>query len=468
MTRDVETGSSSYVIYPRRFRWVKRGAVFFLLLLMALVAMRVAWDQSVERRLGEIARQAGARGEPFYPEDFRQRPIPDDQNAMVPLMAAADELAKEKIIVSRSLNLDPPQVTALDLPAIDQLVAQCQGELQLIRRARSRTKSVFAGAPTSRDLSHKLPHASEYSNASRILALAAAAERARGNDGEALKYIRDILFVEDAIERAAPSYLNSLLGTSMSFRATSLIAQAAMDLQISENGKTATRDQLRELIAILLNEQDLQRCAVRGCFLERMAAVTILKSKLDPDMNWINMPSFEADVMSLVERDNSLAEGCQQPDFQTAQKKYKPFRRYYRMEGFVRPLYMTCGDPQRITYDYFRALADRRGAATMLAIKLYSVDHEGKLPVTLAELVPTYLPAVPVDPFDPSHHTIQYLPQHNPPALYSVGYDGIDDSRLGIPLSQWELMDVVYPLAPQPRIAPPRKPTTRRSTVLRK
>lgn len=468
MTRDVETGSSSYVIYPRRFRWVKRGAVFFLLLLMALVAMRVAWDQSVEQRLGEIARQAGARGEPFYPEDFRQRPIPDDQNAMVPLMAAADQLAKERIIVPRALDLSPAQVTALDLPAIDQLVAQCQGELQLIRRARSRTKSVFAGAPTSRDLSHKLPHASEYSNASRILALAASEQRANGNDGEALQYIRDILFLEDALERAAPSYTNAVLGSSMSSRATSLIAQVAMDPQISETGKAVTRDQVRELIEILLNEQDLQRCSVQGCYLERMAVVCNLQSKLDPDMNWINMPSFEADAISLVETCNSLAQGCQQLDFQTAQKKYKPLRQSYRMEGYVRPIYLTCGDPQRIVYDYFRALADRRMAATMLAIKLYSADHEGKLPVTLAELVPNYLPAVPLDPFDPSHHTIQYLPQHNPPVLYSVGYDGKDDSRLGMPLSRWEQMDVIYPLVAQPRIAPPRKPTTRRSMVARK
>ena len=232
MTQDVEGKGDSYVIYPRRFRWVKRGAVVFLLILTALVATRLAWDRSVEQRFCEMAREARARGEPFYPQDFRQLPIPDDQNAMVPLMAAADELAKDKIIVPRSNNLYPPQVTALDLPAIDQLVARCQGELQLIRGARSRTKSVFAGAPTSRDLRHKLPQVFEYSEAARILALAAAAERARGNDGEALQYIRDILFVEDAIERAAPSYLNSIVGSWMSSCATSLIAQAAMDLQI--------------------------------------------------------------------------------------------------------------------------------------------------------------------------------------------------------------------------------------------
>jgi len=468
MTQDVEGKRDSYVIYPRRFRWLKRGAAGFLLLLVALAGARLAWDRSVESRFCEMAREARARGEPFYAEDFRQLPIPDDENAMAPLLTAADQLAKNKIVIPESLNDYPTQVAALDMPVIDELITRCHPELRLIRGARSRTKAVFAGAPTSHDLSHRLPHLYEYNDASHILALAALEQRAKGNDGEALQCIRDILFLEDALERADPSYLNALVAMGMSSRATSLTEQAAMDLQISENGSAATHDQVRELIAILLNEKNLQECAVQGCFLERMAVVYILKSRLDRDMNWINMPSFEADALSLAERDNSLAEGCQQADFQTAQKKFKPFREWYRVEGYVRPTYTRCGNPHRIVDEYFRALADRRGAATMLAIRLFAGEHQGKLPNTLAELVPGYLPAVPVDPFDPSRHTIQYAPQNNPPTLYSVGRDGKDDGGVWMQAPYWNDKDIIYCLVAQPRISPPRKPTTRRSTVPQK
>src|SRR5690606_5095756 len=47
---------------------------------------------------------------------------------------------------------------------------------------------------------------------------------------------------------------------------------------------------------------------------------------------------------------------------------------------------------------HFRALAERRMAATSLAIRLYQLDHD-RWPAALAQLVPAYLPQVPADPF---------------------------------------------------------------------
>jgi len=117
---------------------------------------------------------------------------------------------------------------------------------------------------------------------------------------------------------------------------------------------------------------------------------------------------------------------------------------------------------------YFHALARGRMAATMLAIRLYAVDHQGALPESLSELVPQYLRAVPSDPFDANDKPIRYLPKYNPPVLYSVGYDGKDDGGAGMPMSRWRDNDDIYPLVAQPRISPPRKPTTRRSTVPQK
>jgi hypothetical protein len=61
-------------------------------------------------------------------------------------------------------------------------------------------------------------------------------------------------------------------------------------------------------------------------------------------------------------------------------------------------------------------LAGRRIAAIRLAIRLYQLDHDGSFPTRLEELVPAYLPTLPLDtttsgqkPFDyrkSSHPTI--------------------------------------------------------------
>ena len=75
---------------------------------------------------------------------------------------------------------------------------------------------------------------------------------------------------------------------------------------------------------------------------------------------------------------------------------------------------------------HFRALTSRRLAATGLAIRLYEIDH-GHRPHTLNELVPDYLPAIPLDPFSPDGAPIGYRPDADPPVLYSVGDDGVDD-----------------------------------------
>ena len=65
-------------------------------------------------------------------------------------------------------------------------------------------------------------------------------------------------------------------------------------------------------------------------------------------------------------------------------------------------------------------------AAVALAIRLYVVD-QGCRPAHLKELVPVYLPAVPLDPFSAENATIRYRLKPGPAVLYSVGGDGTDN-----------------------------------------
>ena len=64
-------------------------------------------------------------------------------------------------------------------------------------------------------------------------------------------------------------------------------------------------------------------------------------------------------------------------------------------------------------------------ARTALAVERWRLAHAGGLPATLAELVPTYLPSVPVDPFDDQPIRFKRLPQGY--VVYSVGPDGADN-----------------------------------------
>jgi hypothetical protein len=73
-------------------------------------------------------------------------------------------------------------------------------------------------------------------------------------------------------------------------------------------------------------------------------------------------------------------------------------------------------------------------AAVSLAAQLYRIDHAGRWPRKLDELAPTYLPAVPRDPFRGDGGPLSYLVTTNTPdgaerpVVYSVSSDGVDET----------------------------------------
>ena len=94
------------------------------------------------------------------------------------------------------------------------------------------------------------------------------------------------------------------------------------------------------------------------------------------------------------------------------------------------------------------AIADacRRLSVTGLAMHRHRARH-GRFPEALEKLVPEFLQAVPVDPFDGA--SIRFRPETHGSTLYSVGPDGVDgggrrvgDLRLG------EEGDIVFLLGP--------------------
>jgi hypothetical protein len=74
-----------------------------------------------------------------------------------------------------------------------------------------------------------------------------------------------------------------------------------------------------------------------------------------------------------------------------------------------------------------RYLAWRRLTATGLAIRLFRADR-GRLPESLEELVPEYLSQVPLDPQSTKPKSFGYLPHADPPIVYGVGENGVDEN----------------------------------------
>jgi hypothetical protein len=106
---------------------------------------------------------------------------------------------------------------------------------------------------------------------------------------------------------------------------------------------------------------------------------------------------------------------------------------------------------------HFHGLGDRRLAATALAARWCASEHGGQFPQSLDELVPTYLPSVPIDLMAAGGKALRYVPAPRP-LLYSVGDNGADDGGSTAPLdprkqpmNRWDQQDAVFPLDPDGR-----------------
>jgi hypothetical protein len=77
------------------------------------------------------------------------------------------------------------------------------------------------------------------------------------------------------------------------------------------------------------------------------------------------------------------------------------------------------------------ALALVRCTGAVIAIERYRRDHGGAVPARLAELVPAYLPSVPVDPF--SGEELKYTTGPSQYSVYSVWLDRADNRNVLTP-----------------------------------
>ena len=99
-----------------------------------------------------------------------------------------------------------------------------------------------------------------------------------------------------------------------------------------------------------------------------------------------------------------------------------------RLPGFcvlARPWLRNMNGPAIILKDIANT-ARLRAARTAIAVERYRLAH-GQPPTALAVLVPSYLDAVPTDPFDPASAGLQYRKLAKGYVVYSIGSDATND-----------------------------------------
>lgn len=428
---------------PPRFWWLKRIGVAVGVLLVALGVLRWWWGWEANRRFQERVAHYRALGQPVLLEDFRKPSLPDEQNAAYFLKKAAAALTlPDTVTLTFDDILTDPRLCRQHPRIARDLFDANRESLHLARQARARSEVNWNIRIASPIFDTLLPHISSQRALSKYLCSAALYSHERRNDAEAIELLRDTLRCSDAVAQDSTLLVAHIVSLAISGIAARAVEDLAPTLRVdggsallaSRDG-IASRAQVRALITELLDERPRRAAALRAYYWERMAQLDIIQwLYLGPlgQTPWLLRfafgPAWLLDAIGMMDRSTAFAEASQAPNWPAAKDLFPTepeldsgFDRLVQlMSSILWPAL------ERSIKSCFHALTKRRMAATALAIRLFELDH-GRRPERLNQLVPEYLPALPVDPFADAGGTFGYRPDGPSPILYSVGPDGKDD-----------------------------------------
>ena len=387
------------------------------------------------------------KGEPVRPEDLARPPVNDAENAVLDLRQAEKPLEGSKTL-SAYEDIADSLTTPLsreDAEIVRAMVKEHAATVKLIKSAMAKGKADWQNKYTTPMINVLLPGLAQQRALANLLRPAALLAHEEGDDVAALEHVRELLFVA-RVTGDQPFLVCYLVELGIDALAFDVCRDISPTLQLTK--EPAMRDQLHRTIAELLDETDGSTHMRRAMQSERIApvdtALALASGKLtaeeflklggpDQQEKFKRLGLKPADVLliALVDARIMLGEmarvvdSTSAADLPTALAKMKPWPPAGKMEPkkhFYMDMMLPSLDKSFATH--YIGLAKRRLAATALAIRWYAMDHDGKLPMTLQDLVPAYLPAVPADPMAVGG-SLMYLPDDE--VVYSVGVDGKDD-----------------------------------------
>jgi len=470
----------------KRFRWLKRICVFLVVFHGVTIAARIWWGLYADARLREVTDRIRARGEPLEWSEFAPEPVPDDENAALLYKKAVDnpllvdesstfhmglgptwglesqdtpDEAGEKGWSAEQLReilwmaASDPEFRRSHKDEVRAILEMCEESLKLCPRARGMEGIDWGIDFDGPAIEVELPPLRELRNLVELVCLAALDAHESDRDAESLELLRDALRLQDSLAKV-PHLISVLQAQGVSHVVCGVLEEILPELSIGSNSRAAPRSAVEEMISALLDPRSMQDSLRRGLTAERNQAYDTFERFRSLDGNgfadhpagwgervllWVHTGPMwtldEARFLKFLDAHVVAASQDNAPDYvRTLERVFPDVNRYLeeqdtaegikaftrRMSGILTP---SLG---RVRMWHYRAVADRRMAATGLCIRLYQLDN-GHRPEDLDQLVARYIPEVPDDPFGEKGTRISYRPRAHRPVLYSVWVDGKDD-----------------------------------------
>ncbi len=434
-----------------RWWWTKRLLIVWVLLVVAILAMRGVWLCAAQRRYEAAVAPIEARGETVSWAALNAPAPPPDQNR-APLYERAMGAIDEGPGGWRRWHdlRDSPAFRREHADEADALLAANEAVFADVRAARSRPAMDWGILHVTPASDTPMPPLSRTRELTRLLSLQAARQAERGNLPEALETLRDSDVLAHSMAEG-DTLIALLVGVSCHALNAGAVAEVASHLPAPAD-QPAAPAAVRTLIAELLDDRVLTAAqrAFRG---ERNWSDDTRGYMIeagDPDLvssylvyytgtrwagpvaqGWMVVcrPALVVDQALVLEYLDTVPSALAEPTLVRARARVG--RQVPDVVADRSALNQWAhigigwGDSDLPLYPVYAGVGHQRMAAVAMALGLYEME-QGQPAPNLEALVPEYLPAVPIDPTDPGEGPIRALLHDVHPRLYICGYDGVD------------------------------------------
>ena len=464
----------------RRRRWVKLISRTLSLIAVGLIVAHWFWARSAERNLDEQIRIYAAAGEPIYPADLNDEPLPESENAVLELREAGRLLKDSAVewITFAQLNPGPP-LSPKHMEIIFAVMQANRDALKHLDAAAAKSRIDWQMKFASPVLEVRFEELNNSLHLASLLRAAALYAHQDGTEGEALVRVRQMLALSRIVDRQRRL---SAHVTAASIAA--LAAKTASDIAPDLRVRMPSARVLHDLIAEFLDDASLRDGQLRALYMTRVmfwdTAKTVAGGRGDLLSRgdgtgiaggrigcYANKPLLMNDGLWLVRYMSTLANAAKYsadwPEFcQNAPPDAVELLR--NQSGHLIANRLLPDLPRVIRVNY-RASAECRLAGLALAAAWYAGDRAGVMPASLEELKPNYLPYVPFDPMAGGGKPLRLGGVAERRVIYSVGDDGVDDGGSEVaPASHygagpgagtWDRRDFVVRLTRRPAVTKP-------------
>jgi hypothetical protein len=416
-------------------------------LVAVMVGLRLVWGMESTARLKAVRAHLSSAGQPLTTAAFAMPPVPDDQNAAIALTNAM-----------QVLRVESPELAMRGMRGMGFTGGRGGGggggggggegpgwgHLPMMEGARWRpilAANTHALAEIDRAIllpSARWPFTTEsmwdHSSSSpsvmgafglRML-LRAAAQNAHddGQNAEAMAALHRILAVAHLFD-SSNDVLSHVAAAEMRSEAAQLLER--WDLPVTPTDEARMHELLKGLVDASANSSNIARS-----YAYETAAYAESAASQVPELQgwWLRPLALDAVARGLALQEKMLPI-VNAANWQQVAATHLPSP---AARTNLNAIVLSLSEPRleivEVMRIYFRSLVDLRAVSVLAAANLYRAD-KGTFPATIAALVPAYLPAVPVDPFDatgkPLHYRLDGSGENRTPTVWSVGENGIDD-----------------------------------------